>query len=307
MITFKNVVLTTDLSLNADAAVPYAAALAKQSGGTIHLFHAFEEDAREALASGIVIGVSAWIESVRKAREQKVADLAQAIERQRGVKTIYATAVGNPANEIARYAKHNNADAVVLATHGRTGLSHLLMGSVAERVVRLCPSPVLTVRPGEAPPADGFKFKTILLPTDFSENSCVAEPYAVELAQKNGATLVLAHVVEDSVYYASAAASEGIGVDIEKWLTAIWADAEKQLRANATRIAAQTKLDVVPVLKRGRAAEQIGQIAKEQKADLMVLSTHGYTGLSHLIFGSVAERIVRTSPVPVMSIKPGKK
>src|ERR1043165_233155 len=303
MIAFKNIVLTTDLSSNADAATPYAAALAKLDGGTIHLFHAFEEEAGASLAAGVMIGSSAWVSSIRKQREEQLAALARRIAKTHGVNVVSATAIGHPAKETAQYVKNNRGDIVVTATHGRTGVSHLLLGSVAERIVRLSPAPVLTVRPGEKLPEPGFKFRTILLPTDFSVNSAAVRLWAVELARWSRAKIVLAHVVEDSVYYASAAASEGIAVDVEEWMTAVRADADKQLQAEALNLARETGLQVEPVLTLARADEQIDKIAQQHTVELTVISTHGYTGLSHLVFGSIAEKIVRGSPVPVLSIK----
>lgn len=306
MSAYKNILLTTDLSSNADAAIPYAVALAKRYGGTIHLFHVMEDEAGEALAAGIVIGVSEWIANLHQHHSEKVAAMAKRIEKESGVKTIYAIVRGSPAKEVATYAKNFGVDIVIITTHGRTGLAHLLLGSVAERIVRLSPAPVLTVRPSTIVPNDGLRLRTVLLPTDFSENAAVVQPYAIELAREAGAKILLAHVVEDSVYYASAAAGEGIGVDVEAWLTAICAEADKRLRSEAAALSAESGLEVVPILSRGRAAERLVEIATEQHADLMVISTHGYTGLSHLIFGSVAERIVRISHVPVLSIKPQK-
>ena len=306
MSAYKNILLTTDLSSNADSAIPYAVALAKRHGGTIHLFHVLEDEAREALAAGIVIGVTEWIANLHKHHTEKVAAMAQRIEKDSGIKTIYAVVRGNPAKEVATYAKKFDVDIVVIATHGRTGLVRFLLGSVAERVVRLSPAPVLTVRPGAIVPNDGLHFRAILLPTDFSENAAVVQPFAVELAREAGAKLLLVHVVEDSVYYASAAAGEGIGVDVEAWLTTICAEAEKRLHSEAAALSAKSGLEVVPIMSRGRAAERLVELATEHHADLMVISTHGYTGLSHLIFGSVAERIVRISHVPVLSIKPQK-
>src|SRR6185295_18490287 len=118
MIAFKTIVLTTDLSPNADAAIPYAVALAKLDGGSIHLFHAFEEEAGAALAAGVMIGGSTWVGSIRKQREEQLAALARTIADVHNVTVISATAIGHPAKETAQYAKNNRGDIVVTATHG---------------------------------------------------------------------------------------------------------------------------------------------------------------------------------------------
>ncbi len=302
MHTFKHILLTTDLSPNSEAAVPFAVALAKQSGGTIHVFHAFEDEAGMALSSGIVIGTSAWLASVHKRREQKLIEFAESLGARAGVNVTHACVNGHPANEAVKYARNVHADLIVISTHGRTGISHLFLGSVAEKVARLSPIPVLTVRPGETVP-DQFQLKAILVPTDFSANAEATMPYAVELAKQHGAKIILAHVIENSTYYNDSTWSEGIGPDVEQWMESIEAEGKKKLAEAAAMLASKSEVDVTAVLKCGCAHEKICAIASEQKADLMVMSTHGYTGFSHLAHGSVAERVLRSCSVPVLSIR----
>ena len=103
-----------------------------------------------------------------------------------------------PAEEIVRYAEHEQIDLIVMGTHGRTNMAHLLMGSVAEKVVRSAPCPVLTVPArttptGKTPP---FKLKKILVPIDFSGISKDALPLATFLVAQFDAELILLHVVE---------------------------------------------------------------------------------------------------------------
>ncbi len=303
MTEFKNIVLTTDLSANADVAIPFAVALAKRNEGMINVFHAFEVDSKDALADGVVVGASAWIRSIRQQRERNVAALANRISENFGVITHYTVADGNAAAEVARFAIDSRADVIVTATHGRTGLTHLVLGSVAERILRLSLIPVLTVRPGELAFDSNSKFKTILLPTDFSENAAAAQPYAIALAKKDGAKLSLVHVVDDSIYYTTL--EPGVLMpDLECLTDALRADAERSLSDVAASILTKFGVKCEQIAASGRIAEQICAIAKERQADLIVISTHGYTGLSHLVFGSVAEKVVRSSPVPVLSIKP---
>lgn len=303
MYTFKHILLPTDLSPNSEAAVPFAVALAKQSGATIHLFHAFEDEAGKALASGILIGASAWLASVHKQREQKLRDFATNLATRTELDITHTCVHGHPAVEAVKFAAKIHADLIVISTHGRTGIPHLFLGSIAERILRLSPVPVLTVRPGENVPA---VLRTILVPTDFSENANAAIPYAVELAKQHGAKLILAHVVENSTYYSDSTWSEGIGPDVEQWMEAIKAQGEKKLAETAARLALEHDLVVTTELKCGNAHAKICAIAEKHKADLMVLSTHGYTGFSHLAHGSVAERVLRSCSMPMLSIRPSK-
>lgn len=303
MTEFKNVVLTTDLSANADAAIPLAAALAKRNNGTIHLFHAFEETSTDALLEGVVIGSIAWLNAIHRQREKDVKELSSAIALKYGVNTDYAIGRGNPAVEVTKFAERCKADLIVTSTHGWTGLTHLVLGSVAERVLRLSRVPVLTIKPGGISFDSKSKLKTVLMPTDFSENANAAKPYAVALAQKDGAKLTLVHVIDDSVYYTTLEPGLYLA-DSKQWIEALRADAEKKLSDTAGSITANSGVKCEIIQASGLAADRICQIAKDRKADLIVISTHGYTGLSHLVFGSVAEKVVRMSPIPVLSVKP---
>jgi len=145
-------------------------------------------------------------------------------------------------------------------------------------------------------------FKTIVLTTDLSDNADAAVPYAVELAKKWGGEIRLVHVVEDAVYYANPAATEGM-VPVE-WMVANRKSREMQLKDLAAKLASKENIAVKDVLLQGHAANVIVDYAKMENADCIVIATHGRTGLSHFLFGSVAERVVRLSLIPVLSIRP---
>lgn len=147
-------------------------------------------------------------------------------------------------------------------------------------------------------------FKSILLTSDLSENADAAAPYALELAHRFGGSISLVHIFEDAAFYAAAAASEGMMVDPSEWITSSLRDREKKLAAIAKKLAEQGGVAVTPVLRQGHAATEIVKAAKELNSDCVVIATHGRTGLSHLVFGSVAERVVRLSPCPVLSVRP---
>lgn len=148
------------------------------------------------------------------------------------------------------------------------------------------------------------EFKTILLTSDLSENADAAAPYAVELATRFGGTIHLVHVFEDAAFYAAAAASEGMMVDSSDWIAASLRDREKKLGELSQKLAISSRIPVKPVMRQGHAATEIVEAAKSLNADCVVIATHGRTGLSHLVFGSVAERVVRLSPCPVLSVRP---
>ena len=135
---------------------------------------------------------------------------------------------------------------------------------------------------------------------DFSAASLRAVDYAARFAGARHAQLIVLHVIEP-VYYGVAREMYGIGVDVGD----VYSDIERAARAKVARIAATMRSHGVPVrcvVARGTAHEQIVEQARKLRADLVILSTHGRSGLSHLLIGSVADRVVRTAPVPVLTV-----
>lgn len=304
MAVFKNILVPTDFSKHAEAGVPYAVELAKRSNGKLHLLHVFHENPGATLYAGLVIGGSAWLEEARHRFDAQLKEKAEEIQRRHGVKVIYTQVAGHPVHEIVNYANKSNVDVIVMATHGHGVLQHALMGSTAERVARLATKPLLTIRPAEKAQGKKLNFKHILVATDFSSNSNAAWPLAAAIAKENGASVTLAYAVEPNVYYSNATSSEGIGVDVADWMESVRAEGRTQIAQAVAKFKGRSKLQVDGILREGRAADEIVEAAEELGADLIVIATHGYTGLSHLVFGSVAERVVRISSVPVLAVKP---
>jgi nucleotide-binding universal stress UspA family protein len=149
-----------------------------------------------------------------------------------------------------------------------------------------------------------MEFKKIVLTTDLSENADAAVPYAVQFAKMNKGTIYLLSILEDVVYYGRAAGGEGV-LPVE-WIEASRIDRQTRVKAKAEELAKKEGINVVGVMRQGHPANEIIQFAHEEHADCVVISTHGHTGLSHFIFGSVAERVVRQCNSPVLTIRPKK-
>ena len=147
------------------------------------------------------------------------------------------------------------------------------------------------------------QLKTILLTTDFSENAQASVPYAVELARKFGGSIRLVYVFEESNL---AVGMPGEGAIVYDWINAARIERKVRLIALAEEFAKAERLDVAPIFLEGTAATEILNAAKTNQADCIVIATHGRTGLSHFVSGSVAERVVRLSPCPVLTIRPEK-
>jgi len=147
MITLKNILVATDFSAPSDAAVAYAKEIARLSGATLHALHVVADAASQVMTPvGMVPDLGRLQmdleDDARLRLEQTLAD------RVDGVKSSPAVVISSvaPARAILSYAEAEQIDLIVVGTHGRSGLAHLLMGSVAEHVVRSAPCPVLTVR-----------------------------------------------------------------------------------------------------------------------------------------------------------------
>lgn len=138
-----------------------------------------------------------------------------------------------------------------------------------------------------------LQFKKILVPIDFSKTSQKALNQAVALAKQSKATLVLIHVVTFSV----AASVEQFSVI--DWYQSLIKDAKKNLE----KLKKSLSLSVETVVETGVPFDVICKIAKKKKADLIVITTHGYSGLKHAILGSTAERVIRHANCPVLVIR----
>jgi nucleotide-binding universal stress UspA family protein len=145
--TFARILVPTDFSAHSEAALGYARALAKQSGSSLELLHVLEDPFMPGTWSAEV-----YLPDVPTLREQLAADAEGRLAGYRenihkeGIPIVTTIRSGRPAEIILEHAKAAGADLIVMGTHGRSGLSHLFMGSVAERVIRTATCPVLTVR-----------------------------------------------------------------------------------------------------------------------------------------------------------------
>ena len=200
------------------------------------------------------------------------------------------------AKTIVDFASSHDIDLIVMGTHGRGGMAHLLLGSVAERVLRTAACPVLTIR---KPPARAAR--RVLVPTDFSETADAALDYAYTLAEKFGASLQLLHVLDDPFV------TEGLST--EAYITEAPVVRSELLAAARARLARRDVPPQTPSLHLerevlfGNGARTIADYAGAVGADLIVMGTHGRTGVPHLLLGSVAERLVRIAPCPGMTVR----
>lgn len=195
---------------------------------------------------------------------------------------------GIPHDEICRYAQEDAVDLIAMGTHGRSGLDRFLMGSVAERVIRTSETPVLAVPPS-ATDRRGFIDGPILLPTDGSPAADAAIPHAMALAERFAVPLHVLNVIRtdrglpDLGDPASEAAWETVGAVAEQ--------------------AAGRNIEVETHVQSGSPHEQLRRFAQSHGIDLVAMGTHGRSGLSRHLIGSVTERTLRTSDIPVLTVR----
>lgn len=209
---------------------------------------------------------------------------------------------GSVTESITAYAESHRVDLVVMTTHGRGALSRAWLGSVADRLIRRLPMPMLVVRPHETDPADLANPSSIdhlLIPLDGSELSEQIIAHAIALGRLTGATYTLLQTI------AIFTPDYGVGIytptdfDIAAWMKT----AQQYLDRIATGMRAeglQVQTDVVV----GLPAISILDYARHHAVDLIALETHGYSGAARLMLGSVADKIVRGAGVPVLLHRP---
>jgi nucleotide-binding universal stress UspA family protein len=181
-----------------------------------------------------------------------------------------------------------------MGTHGRRGIKHLLLGSVAENVVRSVDIPVLTVRPGVGLAGGGPK--RVLVAHDVSDRSADAVRAAGVWADAFEAEITLLHVVEPVVYPEFYA----INVQSDDVTTRLRDRATEALDDSASEILGDRPVNTVVLV--GRAADTIVAEASPENFDLVIMGTRGLSGLEQLVLGSVAEAVLRRCPVPLLTV-----
>jgi nucleotide-binding universal stress UspA family protein len=294
-IRFKKILAATDFSDLSMRGVQYAISLGNKLGAAVTLIHVVKPSSHfTGTESALLLRDDL---EVLELAERDLSKIAETLSKNNLVVNPLVR-YGQPFNEIAMVARTRGMDLVVIATHGRTGLKRLLLGSTAERVVRHTPCPVLTI-PSRSlgPKAPPFRLRKILIPIDFSETSVQALPYAAALAERFEAEVVLLHVLEplpmppDSGYI-----PQTQGVD----------EAAQQAAHNHLLRLSEVFSDTIAtktLVRVGLPFQEIAGTAKSLAADLITLTTHGYTGLTHVLLGSTAERVVRHADCPVLTVR----
>jgi nucleotide-binding universal stress UspA family protein len=281
---FQKVLLATDFSECAEAAFPYALALAQRYGGVLYLAHVTTPD-----MYGYAPEESApeMFQKIRSHARERMAAFTGRMNFQ-GVPWVTLFGEGEVWDTLEQMIAEHGIDLIVASTRGRRGLRKLVMGSVAEEILRLATCPVLTVGPHS--PAPGKGIANILYPTDFSEHAQTARDCALSLARQFHSTLIALHVCEAQI-----------------------ADMVRRRREDELLVARlQKHLAVDPSslplalhIHYGHPGEEILRAAAEYHADLIVMHVRGAGALPRLstAFGSIAHHVVSHAACPVLTIR----
>ena len=292
----KKILVPTDFSEAAKAALDQALFLTAKYGAELMILHArlmFEDDPSE---------LPDKLTSIKK----EELDIEHALMERLKKRTIRHSHL-NIKHEIIRgysapsailgYINNHDFDLVVIGTHGRTGLEHILIGSVTEKVVRYARCPVLTVHSQEYVKEE---FNKILVPFDFSDHSILALRTAAEMIDGQKGEIHLLYAVEQEVHPALYAwgmksALEAIPDLVEK--------VELRMDENIAAISELKGKKMVKVVREGKPHKEISAYADDIKPDIVVIGTHGLVGLERLLLGSTTERVIRSIKQPVLTVK----
>lgn len=290
--TPQKILVATDFSTTADSAEKLAFQLARLLGAELHLVHVRVILEDPLMAQEQQLEIERLMSSAQEATKEAFVQ-GRSGDRDISVKTHLIRSI-SAAEAIVETASDLTCDLIVMGTHGRRGIKHMLLGSVAENVVRSVDIPVLTVRPGIELPAHGPK--KILVAHDFSDRAVAAVKTAGDWADAFNAEITLLHVVEPVVYpefYAINVLSDDV-------MTRLRDRAIEALDNAASEILGNRPVNTMVLI--GRAAGTVIAAAQPEDFDLVVMGTRGLTGLEQLVLGSVAESVLRRCPVPLLTV-----
>lgn len=275
---YEKILVPLDISKLAEVALPYAEELAGRLGSEIILVSVSEStEAQEYHRHQVYLGKI--IEATQHSAEKyhKPPD-------DKKIKAELEVLIGHPAEEILTYADKADISLIVMATHGRSGITRLALGSVADKIVRAAKIPITLIRAKGAQPDIHKKgiLNKILVPLDGSPESEAVIPYVKEFAHRLKTEVTLLHIASEP-HHAS--------IDAESYLE---------------KMGSLLKNEDITLnydMRAGPAADEIIKFADEAQIDLIAMSAHGWSGISHWTLGSVANRVLQGGNTPLLLVR----
>lgn len=314
---------SVDFSDFTDTALTYSIALSREFNAKLFLVHVVIEVEPLLKSSEIALDVQA----LQKSHMDKAFEQLTTLVKKADIPYEILIAKGDPADRIRDLALEHRADMVITATHGKSGIKRLLLGSVTEKLIKTIHCPLLVLntqkfdRPSSSPP--DIRLKKIMVGCDFSQDSKLAFDYGLSLAQEFQAELYLTHVVKPSENL-ELKVSDYIDVtppDYVKWRSSDYFEMQKrsmdqkrekfnQLRDNLENqlyfmVPEESRNWCTPktTLLDGEPYKEMITYAQQEKIDMIVLGIRGHTLWEKLMVGSTTDRIIRQSPCPVLAVR----
>ncbi len=292
---FKKILVPVDFSPDSKKALEYAQLWGGEFGADITLLHVntlfHKHFNKEAFAEEYRKIVAEQEQHIQKWMQEHAHLMLQ------GSLNVELTQGASAANEILKFISTHHFDLVFMGTHGRTGAKHLLLGSVAEKVSRLSPVPVITTHRE----MEKLDIQKILVPIDLSDNDKLLVRQTIEIAKVFDAQIHLLHVIEhpsiDSFQWITEDVKHYFEIDDEK--------VKQLVEFMKTYVDDPTEVDIrYEVVQTGRAYQEIVHYAKENHIDLITMVTRGFSKFEYFwTFGSTTERVVCLAPCPVLAVR----
>ena len=295
--SLSTIVVATDFSETASLALDRAIEFAIRHESEIALVHVMQPDIPPLAAPEMIVIPPNYEEMLREACTEGLTKAAQRA-RERGVRVSQYLEQGRAAKRITACADGLAADLIIIGTRGNTGFKRLLLGSVAEEVVRIADQPVLTVHPGDDRPIGPVR--KLLFPTDFSPAADQALAVAnLILSGSENAEIVLVHTYQIA---STVVPLGGFGKGASRLFVANAHQLAQQATEPSVEALRSKGFRVEVVIARGDPAAIVTELAAERDVDVIVMGTRGHSKLRQILLGSTAERIVEHAPCPVLTV-----
>jgi len=282
---FSKILVPIDGSTESESVLPYVRDIAPRFNSEVSL---------------LGIGIGNKQRRINKLLEDRISETAESFQND-NIRTTPVILYGKPADAILDYAKEKGMGLIIMATHGRGGISRWWMGSVAEKVLSQSTTPVLLINSKnslENEPISKAACLNILVPLDSSDLGEAALPYAEELALKTGASITLLHCITQP----SAIETTALGNDLADMIAVLQEAGEEYLKTISARLT-EKGINTVYEVTIGNPANIIVSYADEKMVSLVTMSTHGRSGIARWVFGSVTEKVLHGSGLPLLLVR----
>jgi nucleotide-binding universal stress UspA family protein len=313
---FKKILVPLDGSVEAETVLPYVRDLASRFGSEVNILSVGLGSKRRRVNQLLDDYVHHAVEHLQgnnitcsavllyNDSGEDTAGYAEITSGTGAVKAKGKVQYGGPADSILEYTGKHHVNLVIMATHGHSGLKRWWLGSVFEKVVSQSVVPVLGIHSRQAKEIDRDRvatFKRILVPLDGSDIGEAALHDAEAVASKTGASMILLHIIPEPHLIEARI----LGPEFADVVKAMHDAGEKYLVKVDKRLK-EKGLDVTVKIMSGDPAARIADEAKHEKADLIAMSTHGRSGIARWVLGSVADKILHESKIPMWMVRPKK-